>query len=361
MAKRMSAKEQLKARLRESQDRAAGGKSFMKDDLSEKGVVMWKPDEGDHEIDIIPYVAGPNDPNTPEGDYAYVLEVFAHYGVGADEDGVVLCLAKTFNQPCPICEHRRVLAAEGADEDAIRSLNPSRRALYNVLCYDSEAQEDKGVQVFAVSHWLFTKHLEALAKTSRRQQRETGEPFVYYMDQEEGKTVIFSKEGKGLGMKFMGMKFADRTYAISDEDMDAAHVLDELIHVPSYNEAYKMYWGDDAEDKGTQEASPKRGRGKSKDGGTGKAQVKKETGRERKSRGEKKEEKELYTVNENECPDGHDFGEDIDQFEDCEKCPKEIWKACSAANTEEPDPPDEKEPEPKKEEKPTKRSRRRRR
>ena len=158
-------KKKLLARTKRSRKVATGEeKSFFKPD---DGVKFWKCDDGDHEIDIIPYEAGPNDPDpdTEEGDYTYVLEVYTHRDIGPEEKQVI-CLAKTFAEPCPICEHRKeILAGDDPDEDLAEELKAGvyPRSIYNIVCYDTVEEEDKGVQVWHTSHYLFQKHINKLA------------------------------------------------------------------------------------------------------------------------------------------------------------------------------------------------------
>ena len=103
------------------QSESKGGGIFKENLPDEK---FWKCKEGDHLVDIIPYFAGGNDPDPEvgEGTDTYKLEVFAHGGIGPNED-MVVCLAKTFNKKCPICEHRKSLLKEASpDENLIDEL-----------------------------------------------------------------------------------------------------------------------------------------------------------------------------------------------------------------------------------------------
>jgi hypothetical protein len=109
--------------------------------------------EGVFNFDIMPYeVTIRNHPNgTPPGELDYNLEIWVHRFVGVNRDSHVLCLAKTFGQPCPLCEEQRSLKETGGDKKLIESLEPKRRALYNIIDLDDE---DKGVQIWETSYYL---------------------------------------------------------------------------------------------------------------------------------------------------------------------------------------------------------------
>ena len=217
-----------------SRDSYGGFKSIFKEGLD---VTFWDCREGTHLIDILPYQAGENDPYNKPGDYTYVLDVWVHYGVGPNDDSYI-CLAKTYGKPCPICEHKRELQKQGdVDEDEIKALNPKRRVIYAIICYDSEKEEDKGVQIWEVAHFFMERHLSELAKNPR-----TGGFILFADPTSEGKSIQFTKRGRGAGnVEFIGHKFVDRDYDIPDEILDQVPCLDELIHIPTYEEVYEAF------------------------------------------------------------------------------------------------------------------------
>ena len=55
----------------------------------------------------------------------------------------VLCLNRTFNKPCPVCEERQKMLDDGKkwDDDSVKALKPVRRAIYNVI--DTENPDGK--------------------------------------------------------------------------------------------------------------------------------------------------------------------------------------------------------------------------
>jgi len=272
------------------------GSGLFKPDL--EGVKFWSCGEGEHLIDIIPYKAGKHDPQVPEGEETYKLEVYTHSHVGID-DRMVICLERTYGKRCPICEHRRALQKKGdADEDEIRRLFPNRwpRVIYNIVCYDSEEEVAKGVQVWHTSAFLMEKQLLELAKRPVRpgQTQKGIEPLVVFPDPEEGKSIAFRREGSGERTRFVGVRFVDRDYTISEDILKQAYTLDELIYVPSYDEVAEWFWG-----------------------GTGAGEEAEEEGGKKAS----------SASSEKKCPAGGEFGKDCDAFDECENCP--LWEECS--------------------------------
>jgi hypothetical protein len=209
---------------------------FIKDALGK--VEFWKCSEDEHFINIIPYLAGKNNPNVKEGNWAYNLDIFVHRKVGVNEDSFI-CLSRSFGRKCPICdEQARLRSLDDYDDKFVKSLNPTRRVVYNIECIDSEKESRKGIQLFDVSHFLFEKELAEIAKKPR------GGGFILFSHPDEGKTVFFRKSGNGpTNTEYKAFKFEDRTEPIPDEILDAALCLDELIHIPSYEEVYNSYFG----------------------------------------------------------------------------------------------------------------------
>lgn len=221
-----------------------GGLGFFRGDL--QGVSFWRCDEGDHDLDIIPYLAGPNDPDRQEGQWTYVLEVYEHRDVGGIEGQAYICMMKTYGKPCPICEHRQQLIKEGADDELIKELRPSRypRSIYNVLVYDTPKEEEKGVQVWHTSHYLMEMHLIKLAESTRRDIEAGHPPYKYFADPEEGYSVRFNRTGQGYNTRYLAHQLVPRNYSVPQETLNMAHQLDTLIYIPSYDEVYQAYWGE---------------------------------------------------------------------------------------------------------------------
>jgi hypothetical protein len=327
---RRSAKEELMKRLEGDYNKTRGGGSLFKADL--RGVNFWQCKETDHIIDIIPYIAGENDPDHPRKD-SYVLEIFVHNKVGQSGEGMIICMAETFKKPCPICEERRRLIKKDGDENRIKELTPSRypRSIYNIVCYDSKEEENKGVQIWHTSNFLFQQYLLALAKRPVRPGSKNVEPYIAFMDLDEGKSIAFKREGKKENTKFVGLRFEDRDYQISEEIEKSAHVLDELIYWPTYKEVYQEFWGTVPEVAPTEDRSSRGTKYEEKKEDPPEEKKEEEVPRGRRGRNEGEEKKEdppeEKKDSKNKCPVGKRFGHDIDDLKECDKCA--VWKECA--------------------------------
>jgi len=240
--KRRQAAEQLAARTQEShetRERSGKFRDFLRADIQIK---RFNCGEGDHLLDILCYIAGENNPNPKvrPGDLTYVLDIWVHDGIGANEDQFV-CLSRNYNQRCPICERQKQLKNEGYewDDPQVKALEPRRRTLYNVLCYDNEREEAKGVQVWVVSHWNFERHVSELAKATPR-----GGGCIMFSHPDQGKSIAFRREGKKMtDTKYVGHRFVDRNYIIPNEILEQTHCLEDLINIPDYKTVYEAFYG----------------------------------------------------------------------------------------------------------------------
>ena len=133
-----------------------------------KKLSFWQCKDGNHLIDVIPYIAGPNDPNANEGDPVYVLDVWVHRGVGAVQKDFV-CPSKNFNKRCPICEKQMEMRKSGKySDEEIKGMGPKRRTLYNIVCWDTGDDMKKGVQVWEISHFFFENHIAEISKRPKK-------------------------------------------------------------------------------------------------------------------------------------------------------------------------------------------------
>jgi hypothetical protein len=223
--------EDLAKRAKDSYDRKDQG--FFGGSIFQPGaeLPMWKCKEGKHYVDIIPYLAGKNDPLVKEGKASHCLEIWVHYGVGPN-DLPFICLLKNYNESCPVCDQREAFKASGeVDEEVLKDLTPKRRTIYNIICYDDRREEDKGIQIWDVSHFFFEKNVASIAHNPR-----IGGTITWF-DPDKGKQIMFERRGSGANnTSFIGHALMERDYVISDELLEDAFCLDELIHVPTYEE-----------------------------------------------------------------------------------------------------------------------------
>lgn len=357
------ASESLLKRVKENQRRAKGGPSFFKDGLD---IELYKPEEGQHEIDIIPFVMGPDSPVyrgspiTEEGDHDYVLDFWVHFSLGSSGKQACICLNRTYERKCPICEYANELRLEGRDNEA-DDIKAKRRVLYNVVSYD-RGEESKGVQVLACSWHYMEKFLLKLAKRPVRQGRENVEPYINFADAVEGKSISFEiekgakgggKDGKPSYDEWIGHAFMDREYEIEQEILDQAEALDQLIHIPDYEEAKSILTGiddpgDDEEETEVEEVG-ERSRRATKPKTNQRSTRTSRKPKEQEPESEEEQEEEVVEeqegeVAEGECPYDHEFGTDVQDFDECESC--DSFDACFEAYQAMQSEGEEEEPEP---------------
>ncbi|OGH07207.1 MAG: hypothetical protein A2W22_00585 [Candidatus Levybacteria bacterium RBG_16_35_11] len=269
----------LKQKIQNNQKRVKMGKGIFRDDVS---VDFYTPKAGEHIVDIVPFDMGPDSPIfrgkplTVEGDPDYVLDLWVHYGEGVGADQSVICLAQTFEKKCPICEHRQQLMADGETEKADQ-LKSKRRTIYNVVSYDSRADEAKGVQVWNVAFFYIEKHLLKLAKQPIRSGRTDIDPYINFASEfSDGKSISFEIDDKGEYAEYGGHKLLDRDYDLPQEVIEGAHQLDQLINIPEYEDVYQLHYMEEEttegeedfqvpeEDEVEETSVPARGRGRAR-------------------------------------------------------------------------------------------------
>ena len=354
---RKKMKEALISRTQKGGRKGRIGQGIFKDDIGE--VNIWSCKEGDHIIDIIPYEAGRIDTITKTGDPTYCFELYVHRDVGPTQDQRVICLAETLGEACPICEHRRLLQKEGSDEANWKPLFPKQRNIYNIVCYDTDKEESKGVQIWEVAWFYMEKHLLKLAKgPMQRGSRKGGssgiDPNIAFADPDDGRSICFNVETEGKEYhEYTAHQFEKRDYEISDEILESAHCIDEMIKIPTYAEVHELYWGEplDGEENEIEEdieeieEEPKPvGRKKSNE--TKRRKIIEEVIEE-----DIPEEAIMANNNETECPVGGEFGVDTNEYENCDSC--EIWESC--VKSKENDVEDEDEIEEEEVQKPVRR------
>lgn len=349
------------------------------------GVMNWKkidgdisffsPQEGKNRINIIPYeIKTKNHPLVKKGEFEvgdkdYVMDVYTHRGVGPSE-ATVLCLKSTFGKPCPICEQAQALRKAGKEKEA-GDLKSSRRVFYNI----EDLKEPGKLKVFEASHFLFEKELIDEA----RDDEEGG--FTDFADPEEGKEIKFRcSKVKKNGFEFNEFRsfgFEDRDEPISDELLESAISFDEIMNVPTYEEVEKIFYGQEDEDSDEEKPSKKNSNREEDEGDEDgeefevpKKPAKKHSDDEDDEEGEEKPSKKSKKVEEDsdddeelpkkksskkseseedddneeeekpakkscdkncgECPFGHKFGKDTDDFDDCNDC--DVWDKCLKAS-----------------------------
>lgn len=337
--KRMSKEERREALKNRVRDNAKNnGDSFGKRYLNfsnYEDVKFYKPtSKGRNVIDIIPYIITTkhHPQGMPVGAEDYILDIHVHKNVGPQRDSFV-CLNKTYNKPCPICEEMDRLFKDGKEEEA-KAIKAKRRSIYNVIDVNNP---DDGIQIFDTVHFFFEKEL-----TDELNSVAGADEVPVFADLEDGLSIKFratdEKFEQASFFKFKSFDFVEREEPYSEDILDESYPLDALIVMPTYEEVQAAFYGqnieEDEEDEDEPEAPPVK---KSKSAPKKRKEVvenddedqeeedeapKKRTRRDRPARAEKK----------NKCPYGHVFGEDNLEHSECDECEvdhEDTFDACA--------------------------------
>lgn len=207
---------------------ASGGGDF--DKMLVDGVKVWKPNDGDNRIRIVP-------PTWKDAQH-YGLDVHVHYGIGPDRQSY-LDLLKMKGEPDPITEEYTILKrdADGKeDEDDAKELAAKRRVLIYLIDRDHEKE---GVQA-----WFMPAGLDQdIVKVSI--DKSSGE--VLPLDhQEDGYDVSFEKNGTGIKTKYEGVSIARRSSPLGKAEwLDHArdHPLPDQLNYFDYDYIAKVFNG----------------------------------------------------------------------------------------------------------------------
>jgi hypothetical protein len=221
--------------------------TFYKPEVTKKGA-----EDIYNSIDIVPYyISSENHPEIDNGmeigDEDYYLNYSIHRNIGTDNK-TFICLSKTYNKKCPICEERERIFREkdGKSEEEIkvigRALKAKERVLFNVI--DKNDDADNNIKLYDVSPYVFSTDM---LKAFKRAQKEG--PARYIADIEEGPTITFiAEEEKADGFvyyKATTFEFKDREEVYSEEIIDSAYPLDEFLVVHTYKEIEAALFGYD--------------------------------------------------------------------------------------------------------------------
>jgi len=223
------------------------------DERMTRDLKIAKISMGDHYWSLIPYLTGEQDPEVisgrmQKGAPTYTVGVYTHRNIGPNQSKVI-CLAKTFGQPCPICEYREELNRQAPSQDEaenkrreeeIRALFSSKFMTYIYYVWDRDREQD-GVQIYEISGFFFERELQQQAKSTR------GGGYVPFMSPlagpNGGRDIAFKVSGSNQKQDWTGVKFEMRDRPIPPNILAQAKVpLDELLSIPDYNELKEMFW-----------------------------------------------------------------------------------------------------------------------
>jgi len=212
-------------------------------------VKRFQPSIGEKVIDIIMAPCGSKHPlvvkgKLQQGQMTYITWTFIHKGVGNDW---WVCLARTFNQPCPICEYRNRLKADpDVPDDTVKMYGSGKFAtgIYKII-HHSNPQSltwQEPVMVWDINYSFMESTLQSMAKQPMASEdAPTG--YINYMwptaGAQGGRHIKFEVKAKGQYFDYDGHLFIKRQNPVPPHIMEAAKAmppLDEMVRIPSYTE-----------------------------------------------------------------------------------------------------------------------------
>lgn len=279
-----------------------------------------------------------------------------HRGVGVDNQSIVC--PTSVGKPCPICEYRARKLKEGDDSEEIRALKPSLRNLYVVIPKNSKTYEEKP-HIWDISQYLFQNQLN--------EEIEENEEYASFPDLEEGYSlrIRFSEETfhKNKFASTSRIDFEKREEPYDESILKEVPNLDEVLDILPYSKIEALFFGaeldkieDEDEDEDTSLTRVKALRDAPfEDDDEEEEEQEEEQEEDDEEEDDEEEEEEEPTPKrkakkiiphveeeekprrtrtkthnkekeKNKCPYGHKFGEDCEEYDDCDQC--EVWEEC---------------------------------
>lgn len=217
------------------------------DKIVRDDIKMWKPNDGDNRIRILP--------PTWEGAKHFAYDIHVHYGVGPDRNSY-LDLTKHLDKPDPITEAREAARRErDPDEKYIKELDSKTRAGIYLIDRDHESE---GVQFWAAP-WGVDRDIVTVSI-----DRDSGE-VLPIDDPEEGFDILFTKRGTGIKTEYTGVQVARRSSRLGKSewlDFAVDNPIPSVLKFYDYDQIAKAFNGGSGRerDRGRDDRDDDRGR-----------------------------------------------------------------------------------------------------
>ncbi len=247
-------RERVSAKRRVDDHSTGGGSNYLQ---VPDGYSFFAVKAKKYRLDMMSYRVGKGNPFADEGDLHYERTFWVHRDIGPNKDWH-LCAAKTFNQPCPVCEYRAKLAKDpNADEEMIKELAPKERQLW--LPVDLDADDDEKF-VWEFSYHLFGKQLDKKIRSG-----DDDDEYEFFADPEDGMTlrVMFEQSDRGKWVEASDIEFKARREQYEESDCDDLPCLDDLLVATPYDKLKALFLQtDEADDDDDDEPKKKTSRRK---------------------------------------------------------------------------------------------------
>ena len=253
-----------------------------------------------------------------------------HRNIGVDNNRVV-CLT-SIGKACPICEKRAELIRNDADKEDTDALKQSARSLYCIIPLNSKDHEVEP-HIMDMADYLCLDEIDNTV--------DEDEDYEVFPSLEEGWTLKCRIDAGQIGSgkpfpEFGKITMIKRKEQYTEDILDDIPNLDEVLQILSYKDLDAKFLQLDEEDT-TDEDAPEESTSKferrRKPKSTDNDDIPTEEETKKTEREKKREERKKRAEEKNEggeCPYGHKFGEDCDEYpKDCDKCEK--WDDCGEA------------------------------
>lgn len=237
MARTRAKRERVSARRRVDTHDTGGGSNYLR---VPEGFSFFQVKPGKYRLDFMCYRVtkgkgeqGGN-PFFETGELGFERTFYIHRGIGPNEDWH-LCAAKTFGQPCPVCEYRSQLARDpNSDEQVIKDLAPKERQLW--LPKDLADPDQK--YIWEYSYHLFGKQLDAKIRSG---DEEDG--YDYFADPTDGLTVRvnFEQSDRGKWVEATDIEFKSRREQYDEDVVDEMPDLDAMLVATPYDKLKALF------------------------------------------------------------------------------------------------------------------------
>ncbi len=202
------------------------------DKIIKDGIKTWKPNDGDNRIRILP-------PTWKKPEH-FGLDIYVHYGVGADR-GQYLCRHKMLGEADPINEEREKFKASmdpdsKEDQKYLKDLEAKRRVGVYLIDRDHEKE---GVQFWAMP-WTIDRDIVKVSV-----DKDSGE--VLPIDHpDDGYDITFEKSGAKDRTEYNGVAIARRSSPLGKDawlEFAQENPIPEILQYFPYEDIAKAFGG----------------------------------------------------------------------------------------------------------------------
>ncbi len=193
---------------------------------------------GVHRFNVLPYKVGKGNPMADEGQYGFERTFHAHRNIGAAQT-MVICNAKSFGKPCPVCEYAGQERAKGDKiYEELKVFNTTERQAFLIQDLDDRANI-KNPKLFTISFHGFGKLLDERVKAFRKYEN------FHHIEGGLILNVTVTEESVGNGKyyKATAIDFEKRKSPLDSALVKSLPCLDDMVAPADYKTLKKLFLG----------------------------------------------------------------------------------------------------------------------